>query len=258
MYISQGIYAVEYILQPEALNLIESVIALIAFLILSPVVRAMADRQITVRSKKIATFGYSEEVRLQREAEFASAMEKIKTPKALILIMLVLAIPGALIFLTNNPIEVKIEYSLYLLLIINIAVVDQLVKRIPNELLLSLLIVRTASIIYAIINGGSIKNLIVSSIVGFALALIIFDIPSVFHVYIGAGDVKFCAVIGYCFGFLGFIEASFAMGVAMLILLIYLKATKKGSIKSKIALGPYLALGVVVHMLTSFTSLLTR
>ena len=126
MYISQGIYAVEYILQPEALNLIESVIALIAFLILSPVVRAMADRQITVRSKKIATFGYSEEVRLQREAEFASAMEKIKTPKALILIMLALAIPGALIFLTNNPIEVKIEYSLYLLLIINIAVVDQL------------------------------------------------------------------------------------------------------------------------------------
>ena len=101
------------------------------------------------------------------------------------------------------------------------------------------------------------QNLIVSSIVGFALALI-FYIPSVFHVYIGAGDVKFCAVIGYCFGFLGFIEASFAMGVAMLIVLIYLKATKKGSIKSKIALGPYLALGAVVHMLTSFTSLLTR
>ncbi|NLL17022.1 MAG: hypothetical protein GX264_07520 [Clostridiales bacterium] len=243
--------------------MLESLIAFVAFLILSPFVRFMADKQITVRSKKIATFGYSEEVRVQREAEFASAMEKIKSFKALLIIMFVLAVPAAIIFLTDNPLSVKIEYALILLLSVNIAVVDQLVKRIPNELLLSLLAVRTVFIIYSMFSGGKFnsevfKTLIYSSLVGFALALIIFMLPSLFHVYIGAGDVKFCAVIGYCFGFMGFIEASFVMGLALFIVLIYLRVTKKGSIKSKVALGPYLTLGAIEYMLIGFTTMLSK
>ena len=66
---------------------------------------------------------------------------------------------------------------------------------------------------------------------------------------IGTGDVKYSAAIGYCLGAFGYLQAALIMAAGLLIYLIYLVATKKGSLKTAVPMGPYLSLGVIVTAL---------
>ena len=65
----------------------------------------------------------------------------------------------------------------------------------------------------------------------------------------------FGAVIGSTFEMLGsllltiYLQAALVMAVGLLVYLVYLIATKKGSLKTKSPMGPYLSLGVIVTVL---------
>ncbi len=126
------------------------------------------------------------------------------------------------------------------------------IRRIPNELLLILLISTLAyDIAEPIIskNYVDIKANLIYSLIGIVGGFILYLIPSKFGVYIGNGDIKLSAVIGFSLGIIGYIQAMLIMGAIMFVYLIVLLITKKGGLKTTAPMGPSLAIGAVVTLL---------
>lgn len=163
----------------------------------------------------------------------------------------------AVIFRLYDSTALWIEYAAYISIAISIGVVDLDLKKIPNLSVLALLAVRTAAIIYGLIQGGSTKGLLVPSLIGLAAAFILYQLPMLIGIPIGTGDVKFASAIGYCLGIFGFLQAAIVMAIGLALLLAYLKAAKKGNIKTSVPMGPFLALGtiatVIYPVFTGFT-----
>ncbi|MDK2943059.1 MAG: hypothetical protein PWP56_2572, partial [Acetobacterium sp.] len=61
----------------------------------------------------------------------------------------------------------------------------------------------------------------------------------------GWGDVKYAAAVGFCLGVYGIISAIMIMTFFLMIYTIYLIIRRKGNLKSKVALGPFMASGFV-------------
>ena len=143
-------------------------------------------------------------------------------------------------------------FTVYISCAVNIAMVDIAIRRIPNELLLAVLIAR---IVYVVgnhfISGEAPKMLLqnaVLSVIGLVGGFIIYLIPSKFGIYIGSGDIKLSAVIGFAVGIISYFQAMAVMAVIMLAYLIILIVTKKGGRKSYAPMGPALAAGALVTM----------
>ncbi|MDP4120097.1 MAG: prepilin peptidase [Bacillota bacterium] len=130
------------------------------------------------------------------------------------------------------------EAQLLFSVLICLSVIDYLIRKIPNSLLIALLALR---IIYICIDKDF--GLFISSIIVMVAVFIIFQIPSLFGVHIGMGDIKLAAVIGFFAGFSGIIITAIVMIVLLLLYTIYLYISKKGSLKSHVALGPFLSTG---------------
>lgn len=150
-----------------------------------------------------------------------------------------------------------VEYLIYTSVVLNIAAVDYLIRKIPNELLLMLLLTKTVFLVLSFERGSPVFEMVMGPIIGLTIGFFIFSIPSMFSIMIGAGDVKFSAVIGFCLGYLLFFQAMVIMAVIMLIFLAYLLATKKGTLKTATAMGPYLSIGVVLTMIFPMSEMLT-
>lgn len=143
----------------------------------------------------------------------------------------------------------RLEAIAYISVAISIGVVDLDIKKIPNSSVLSLLIIRTVSIIYAIATGIPLKQSLIPSLIGLAAGFILYQLPMLIGIPIGTGDVKYSAAIGYCLGAFGYLQAALIMAAGLIVYLIYLVITKKGSLKTAVPMGPYLSLGVVVTVL---------
>jgi prepilin signal peptidase PulO-like enzyme (type II secretory pathway) len=124
------------------------------------------------------------------------------------------------------------------------AAVDFTVKKIPNMLVLALIICKT---VFLGLNYSSDE--LIKSIIGFAVACVVFLLPSLFGLSVGAGDIKFAAVTGLYLGITGFLQAMIIMAVLIAVYGFYIIITKKGSFKSKTSMGPYLALGMFCSLL---------
>ena len=61
----------------------------------------------------------------------------------------------------------------------------------------------------------------------------------------GWGDVKYAAAVGFCLGAYGILAAVLIMTLFLALYTVYIILTGKGSLKSKIALGPFMASGFV-------------
>ncbi len=129
-------------------------------------------------------------------------------------------------------------------IVLCIAAVDGLIRKIPNELLIALMLVFLASRL----NDGGFAGL-KSNLFGAGLASVIFLIPSRLGLMVGWGDVKYAFVIGLCFGLLNFVQVMLVMAAGLGMYAIYLFVTKKGNLKTQAPMGPYLSLGVVSTML---------
>ena len=143
----------------------------------------------------------------------------------------------------------RIEVIAYISIALSIAVVDLDIKKIPNSMVLSLLVIRTAAIVYALATGVPVKQCIIPSLIGLAGGFILYQLPMLIGIPIGTGDVKYSAAIGYCLGAFGYLQAALIMAAGLIVYLIYLVATKKGSLKTAVPMGPYLSLGVIVTAL---------
>lgn len=152
---------------------------------------------------------------------------------------------GAIALALGAASMAQIAYAIAIFeIVLCISAVDGLIRKIPNELLISLILVFLASRL----SEGGLAGF-QSNLFGAALASVVFLLPSRLGLSIGWGDVKYAFVAGLCFGLLSFVQIMLVAAVGLGVYAIYLYATKKGTLKSQAAMGPYISLGVVATML---------
>ena len=150
----------------------------------------------------------------------------------------------SLIELQEITIYQKIEFIIVTLICLLIGSVDIAVKKIPNILLLVLIVTKTLFVIFNHSNVSFAQNLW-----GFIAASVIFVLPSLAKIKVGAGDIKLAAVIGLYLGINGFLQAMLIMAITISLYGLVLMIRRLGSFKSLTAMGPYLALGFFVTLL---------
>ena len=151
-----------------------------------------------------------------------------------------------------------VEYLIYVSVLLNIAAVDFLIRKVPNELLLLLLLAKSIFIAIELFNKVPLYQSLATPVIGLAAGLVLFSIPSLIKIPIGAGDVKLSAAIGFCLGYFLYFQSMALMSVMLLVYLAFLLITKKGSIKTLTSMGPYLAFGSVLTMLFPLANTLAR
>ena len=186
---------------------------------------------------------------VKKRTDDATRINKVASLPTVAAICAVSVILLAVIFGLYGYSVKSVEYALYALIALSIGVVDLVLKRIPNLSVLALLIVRLAAVVYELFSGASVKSALVPSLIGLVAAFILYQLPMFIGIPIGVGDVKFASAIGFCLGLFGFLEAAIIMAAGLLILLAVLTATKKGSVRTNVPMGPFLALGTVFTMI---------
>lgn len=146
-----------------------------------------------------------------------------------------------LIFIKINGIESKtLECMMLFSICIILSAVDISIKKIPNELVLMTIFVGGAFIV----TGQPITS-IGMNVFGLLIGFIIFFLPAMIGKGAGWGDVKYAAAVGFCLGAYGIISAIMIMTFFLMIYASYLLISGKGNLKSKVALGPFMASGFV-------------
>lgn len=153
-------------------------------------------------------------------------------------------------FLFSDNIASLIYSIIFISCSINIIFIDLAIRRIPNELLLTMLIASLAKFIAEpLIYEGSIKQNLILAVVGIICGFVLFSLPQKLGRYIGAGDIKLSAVIGFSLGVVGYLQAMIIMALIMLVYLVILLVTKKGNLKSFAPMGPALCVGSIISLL---------
>lgn len=186
---------------------------------------------------------------IKRRTQETSKIEAVKNMAVIVAWVLLSGVLFAVSFLRYSDTAARLEAVAYISVAIAIGIVDLDIKKIPNSSVLALLIIRTVAIVYAIATGVPVKETLIPSLIGLAAGFILYQLPMLVGVPIGTGDVKYSAAIGYCLGVFGFLQASLIMAAGLLIFLVYLIVTKKGSLKTAVPMGPYLSLGAVITVL---------
>lgn len=186
---------------------------------------------------------------IKKRTQEASKIEAVKNTAVIVAWVVLSGVLFAVSFLRYSETAARLEAVAYISVAIAIGIVDLDIKKIPNSSVLTLLVIRTVAIVYAIATGVPVKETLIPSLIGLAAGFILYQLPMLVGVPIGTGDVKYSAAIGYCLGVFGFLQASLIMAAGLIIFLIYLVATKKGSLKTSVPMGPYLSLGAVITVL---------
>lgn len=146
-----------------------------------------------------------------------------------------------LLLIKLNGLEAKTLESMMLFSIcVILSTVDISIRKIPNELVLMTLFVGAAFMI----TGQPITSL-ATSVFGLVIGFVIFLLPAMIGKGAGWGDVKYAAAVGFCLGVYGIISAIMIMTFILMIYAAYLIIRGKGNLKSKVALGPFMASGFV-------------
>ena len=186
---------------------------------------------------------------ITRRTEENSKIEAIRNTATVVAWVLISAVMFAAVFARTEDTALRIESIAYISVAIGIGIVDLDIKKIPNSSVLALLVIRTAALIYAIATGVPVKESLIPSLIGLAAGFILYQLPMLIGIPIGAGDVKYSAAIGYCLGAFGYLQAALVMALGLAVYLVYLVATKKGSLKTAVPMGPFLSLGVAATVL---------
>jgi leader peptidase (prepilin peptidase)/N-methyltransferase len=196
---------------------------------------------------------------ISKRTEDVNKQNALKKPAVIIAWLIISSIVFAAVIWRDKDILTRIEYLVYISVILNIAAVDYLIRKIPNELLLVMLAVKMVFLVIALVKTPKdFVDILFMPAVGLVIASVVFSVPSMLHISMGAGDVKFAGVIGFCFGYLMFLQSMVIMAVILLFYLLYLLVTRKGNLKTAIAMGPYLAVGVVLTMLFPISGFLPK
>jgi len=137
-----------------------------------------------------------------------------------------------------------IECMAAFFLLLSLSAIDGKIRKIPNELLLALLILKVVSLLL----DGQFPQ-IVPGLIGMAFGYILFLLPARLGISMGWGDIKLAAVAGFYLGIFGLFQAVMIMAGILGLYGLYLIVTKKGNLKSKVAIGPSLSLGMLATLL---------
>ena len=144
--------------------------------------------------------------------------------------------------------EIALIRNLVLLLpMLTIAIVDSLIRKIPNSLLLSMIVVQASYVIYQCVTTHTNYTLLNAGI-GFFLGFVAFTIPTLLKVPVGAGDVKYSAVVGLIMYMGCYLQTMATVGILVLLVFVFLKITKRGGMKTLIPMGPFISVSVVISM----------
>lgn len=154
-------------------------------------------------------------------------------------------------FLFSDNIASLIYSIIFISCSINIVFIDLAIRRIPNELLVIMLIASLARFIAEplIYQEGTVKQNLTLAVIGIICGFVLFSLPQKLGKYIGAGDIKLSAVIGFSLGLVGYLQAMIIMALIMLVYLVILLITKKGNMKSFAPMGPALCVGSIISLL---------
>lgn len=166
---------------------------------------------------------------------------------------LVWMIAGAIIFtvVAVRHLEgwLMVRALLFVLLAWNVSAIDIMIRKIPNAILLGMLLLEVVNIAIEGYYGGNLYALVQEAFVGMFLAYIVFVIPTMLSMSIGGGDVKYGAVIGFTLGFQNYMQAMLIMAISVLIYFIYLKITKTGGMKTAAPMAPFLSIGTLIALM---------
>ena len=137
------------------------------------------------------------------------------------------------------------------LLLLLAMVVDKSIHRIPNKLVLSMMVFGTIFMVMEYIwANDTFKNQLLSSIIGFAAFLVLFYVMAqLTKGGIGMGDVKLIAAEGWMVGFVITLYSTLFSLLICSIVAIFLLATKKKNSNDQIPFGPFLFFGYVLSLL---------
>ncbi|HHT54372.1 MAG TPA: prepilin peptidase [Clostridiales bacterium] len=149
-----------------------------------------------------------------------------------------------LIYYAGGGVLERAEYITVFLICLIIGAVDLVIKKIPNSMILALI---TSKIIFLSLRFDIEE--IRRSLWGFLAAAVIFAIPTFFKISVGAGDMKLAAVAGFYLGVGGFLQAMVIMAALMSIYGICILIRRVGNLRTKTAMGPYLAIGLILSLI---------
>jgi prepilin signal peptidase PulO-like enzyme (type II secretory pathway) len=201
----------------------------------------------------IVTIPLSKKLALSRTEDPADVAPLNKRSIQVLSVVLGIAAVAGLTF-TADAADLYIRNLLLLLPIFGLSFVDAVVRKIPNPLLLSMLVVEAAYVAYHCISTKS-AEIIPGIFIGFFIGMIVCLIPSVLKIPMGAGDIKYSGVIGICLYATGYFQSMIIMAVLVALFYVYLKISKKGGMKTQVPMGPFLSVGTVITMCVSAFSL---
>ena len=185
--------------------------------------------------------------------EDPGALAPLTTNKFKIMsVILGLGASAGIVF-TSGSLDLLIRNLVLLIPIFSISYVDALVRKIPNPLLLTMLAVDTVFIIYYCI-ANQTAMLLPKVFIGVFFGMVVSFIPSLLKIPMGAGDIKYTAVIGFTIYATGYFQSMILMSIFVALFYVYLKITKKGGMKTQVPMGPFLSAGVVITMCYSIFS----
>ena len=191
------------------------------------------------------TIPLSKKLTLNRTEDPVKAAPLNKTAfKIASLLVGVLASVG--VALTAEDTASFIRNLLILVPMFSIAIVDSLIRKIPNSLLLTMIVIQLPYITYSCIVSKSPETLFMA-VVGFIIGFASCVVPSK-KLPIGSGDTKYCALIGGTLYLTLYMQSIILMGLIGLIILAYLKLSKKGGVKTLIPMGPLISLSSVISI----------
>ncbi|MEX1308056.1 MAG: prepilin peptidase [Eubacteriales bacterium] len=143
----------------------------------------------------------------------------------------------------------RTELILLIFVLLTLSLVDAKIRKIPNQLLLALIVLRLVVLAHGTIFGELTGNDWLGSLIGAVAGWVIFSIPGMFGLSVGWGDVKFAAVSGFYLKIIGMVQAMLVMSLIILVYGLVLVILKKGNFKTAVAYGPALSGGIIVSTL---------
>lgn len=188
---------------------------------------------------------------IEKKTQDSEKSQKIRSRKYLFLYSGLSVLGIVLILFIVHNLSNRLEMIALFCICLSIGWIDGIIRKIPNELLLLLILCK---VVFLIVNHQ--LEFIVQGFIGLAAGFFIFMIPSFWGIPIGAGDIKYAAVIGFYLGILNLFQVILIMSFGLLAFLLYLVIMKKGNWKTAAAIGPYISFGVMLTALFPYQWLL--
>ena len=146
----------------------------------------------------------------------------------------------------GNPLDALL-FAILFSLAAMIAIIDLRIHIIPNELVISILII---GICFQLIHFGG-RSLLIAVACMFGIMIIFLTVAAIVGLdKVGAGDVKLAGAMGLVLGYPHILTAVLVMCVAMLIFIIIGMTTFRLTLKSMFAYGPFMMIGLIVALIS--------